>query len=106
MVTLWEGFRERFIGVSGDSGVSGVSGVSKGVVVDILEKESVVRLGQRVYHMAEYVSKELTPDVGDEYATMVHGDYKAMVSLLICFGHGFYTYILNAIACIFVSSRS
>mmetsp|Transcript_26859 Transcript_26859/g.48727 ORF Transcript_26859/g.48727 Transcript_26859/m.48727 type:complete len:129 (-) Transcript_26859:582-968(-) len=78
MVTLWEGFRERFIGVSGDSGVSGVSGVSKGVVVDILEKESVVRLGQRVYHMAEYVSKELTPDVGDEYATMVHGDYKAM----------------------------
>ena len=98
MVTLWEGFRERFIGVSGVS--------KKGVVADILEKESVVRLGQRVYDMAEYVSKELTPDVGDEYATMVHGDYKAMVSLLICFGHGFYTYILNAIACIFVSSRS
>ena len=46
----------------------------------ILEKESVVALGQRVYDMAEYISDQLSPGVNDEYATLVHGDYKAMVS--------------------------
>lgn len=66
MVASWEYFRGQFVGLGGTS---------------ILEKESVVRLGQRVYDMAEYVSQELTPLVDDEYATLVHGDYKAMVSI-------------------------
>ena len=71
MVESWDGFRARFATIYGGGG--------KGdVVVDILEKESVVRLGRRVFDMAEYVSKELTPVAGYEYATMVHWDYKAM----------------------------
>eukprot|EP00585_Thalassiosira_rotula_P004600 CAMPEP_0196134958 /NCGR_PEP_ID=MMETSP0910-20130528/3749_1 /TAXON_ID=49265 /ORGANISM="Thalassiosira rotula, Strain GSO102" /LENGTH=560 /DNA_ID=CAMNT_0041395019 /DNA_START=62 /DNA_END=1744 /DNA_ORIENTATION=- len=72
LVESWDGFRARFATIGGGGGEGDV------VVVDILEKESVVRLGRRVYDMAEYVSKELTPEAGDEYATMVHGDYKAM----------------------------
>ncbi|KAL9185007.1 hypothetical protein ACHAXT_002784 [Thalassiosira profunda] len=63
MVASWEGFRERFRGLDG---------------TEILEKESVTRLGQRIYDMAEWVSKELSPNVDDEYATLVHGDYKSM----------------------------
>ena len=69
MVASWEGFRGQFVGVDGEK-------------TSILEKDSVVRLGQRVYDMAEYVSKELSPTVDDSYATLVHGDYKAMVSFL------------------------
>jgi chromosome condensin MukBEF complex kleisin-like MukF subunit len=49
----------------------------------ILKKESVARLGQRLLDMAEYISRELTPSVNDEFATLVHGDYKAMVSTYI-----------------------
>mmetsp|Transcript_1093 Transcript_1093/g.1373 ORF Transcript_1093/g.1373 Transcript_1093/m.1373 type:complete len:472 (-) Transcript_1093:450-1865(-) len=64
MVSSWELFRGNFVGLNEKT--------------KILEKESVVRLGQRVYDMAEYVSKELTPKWDDEYATLVHGDYKAM----------------------------
>ncbi|KAL7532288.1 hypothetical protein ACHAWF_004075 [Thalassiosira exigua] len=65
MVASWESFRGHFSGV-GDG------------ITSILEKESVVRLGQRVYDMADYVSTELLPSVEDEYATLVHGDFKAM----------------------------
>lgn len=64
MVASWNTFRENFLGLNEKT--------------KILEKESVVRLGQRVYDMAEYVSKELTPKWDDEYATLVHGDYKGM----------------------------
>mmetsp|Transcript_18038 Transcript_18038/g.28295 ORF Transcript_18038/g.28295 Transcript_18038/m.28295 type:complete len:471 (+) Transcript_18038:35-1447(+) len=64
MVESWDTFRGNFLGLNEKT--------------KILEKESVVRLGQRVYDMAEYVSKELTPKWDDEYATLVHGDYKAM----------------------------
>jgi len=67
MVASWEGFRERFAGLK-DQEAS----------VRILERDSVMRLGRRVYEMAEYVSGELTPSAGDEHATMVHGDFKAM----------------------------
>jgi hypothetical protein len=35
--------------------------------------------------MAEYISRELTPGVDDEYAMLVHGDYKAMVSRFTCY---------------------
>jgi hypothetical protein len=64
MVASWETFRGNFVGLNEKT--------------KILEKESVVNLGQRVYDMAEYVSEQLTPNWDEEYATLVHGDYKAM----------------------------
>ena len=67
MVDSWEHFRGQFAGLNEKT-------------ASVLEKESIVKLGQRVHDMAEYVSKELSPSVDDEYATLVHGDYKAMVS--------------------------
>ena len=67
MVDSWEHFRRQFAGLNEKTAT-------------VLEKESIVKLGQRVHDMAEYVSKELSPLVEDEYATLVHGDYKAMVS--------------------------
>ncbi|KAL3796226.1 hypothetical protein ACHAWO_010506 [Cyclotella atomus] len=66
MVSSWEAFRNNFVGMD---------------ETKILAKESVVRLGMRVFAMAEYVSDQLSPSVDDEYATLVHGDYKAMVGL-------------------------
>lgn len=65
IVSSWETFRNNFVGLENTK---------------ILEKESVVALGQRVFDMAEYVSDQLSPGLDDEYATLVHGDYKAMVS--------------------------
>jgi len=64
MVASWETFRGNFVGLNEKT--------------KILEKESVVRLGQRVYDLAAYVSEQLTPNWDEEYATIVHGDYKAM----------------------------
>ena len=64
IVSSWDSFRSNFVGFQETA---------------ILEKESVVALGQRVYAMAEYVSDELSPGIADEYATLVHGDYKSMV---------------------------
>lgn len=64
IVSSWEAFRSSFVGLEDTK---------------ILEKESVIALGQRVFEMAEYVSDQLSPSVDDEYATLVHGDYKAMV---------------------------
>ena len=66
IVSSWEAFRNSFAGLE---------------ETKILEKKSVKDLGQRLYEMAKYVSDELSPSVEDEYATLVHGDYKAMVSL-------------------------
>ena len=51
----------------------------------VLKKESVMQLGQWIFDMAEYVSRELTPGVDDEHATLVHGDYKAFVSRFACY---------------------
>ena len=42
------------------------------------ERESIRTLGTRVKKMASYVSKELSPRYDDDYATLVHGDFKAM----------------------------
>lgn len=66
VVASWEYFMSQFNGMDDDS------------TANILNKESITKLGQRVYDMAEYVSNELSPSVEDEYATIVHGDYKAM----------------------------
>mmetsp|Transcript_8932 Transcript_8932/g.12980 ORF Transcript_8932/g.12980 Transcript_8932/m.12980 type:complete len:483 (+) Transcript_8932:105-1553(+) len=63
-VTSWDTFRGHFVGLNDKT--------------SILRKESVIRLGQRVYDLAEYVSKQLTPELDDKHATLVHGDYKAM----------------------------
>ena len=85
MVASWECFREQFVSAGGAGMASGSNG-SGGCSTDgtaatcILKKESVMRLGRRIFDMAEYVSRELTPGVDDEYATLVHGDFKAMVS--------------------------
>lgn len=35
-------------------------------------------LGKRVYHAAEFISQELSPSPKEPFATIVHGDYKAM----------------------------
>lgn len=67
IVSSWEAFRNNFVGLE---------------ETKILDKESVIALGQRVYDMAKFISDELSPGVDDEYATVVHGDYKAMVSWL------------------------
>ncbi len=45
---------------------------------EFFEREHIRSMGQRIYDVAEYVSNELSPTYDDEYATIVHGDYKAM----------------------------
>ena len=40
--------------------------------------EQILNLGKRIKAVAEYVSKECTPTPNDKYATVIHGDYKAM----------------------------
>jgi thiamine kinase-like enzyme len=42
------------------------------------EREHIMNIGQRIYDVAGYVSKQLSPSYGDDCATLVHGDYKAM----------------------------
>lgn len=69
IVASWTSFRNQFA-VAASKNNDGAEGV--------LEKEGVVRLGQRMYDMAEYVSRELEPSVENECATIVHGDFKAM----------------------------
>lgn len=64
LVASWESFCGHFVNLNDRT--------------KILEKDSVMKLGQRVYDIAEYVSMELTPKWDEEYATLVHGDYKAM----------------------------
>ncbi|KAL7463006.1 hypothetical protein ACHAXS_003380, partial [Conticribra weissflogii] len=78
IVSSWEGFRRRFWeGMDGDvDSCQGEKGRWKG----LLEKPSVVNLGRRMRDMAEWVSDELSPGVEDEWAVIVHGDFKAMVS--------------------------
>ena len=67
MVDSWERFRTQFGGGGGRA-------------ADVLGREGVKEMGRRVYEMAKYVSDELSPGVDDEFATIVHGDYKSMVS--------------------------
>jgi len=43
---------------------------------------SVRQLGQRVFQHAHYISKCLTPQPTDKFATIVHGDYKPMNAFL------------------------
>ena len=51
---------------------------SPSVPKGFFEREHIRNLGQRIYDIAEYVSDELSPSYDHEFATIVHGDYKAM----------------------------
>ena len=42
------------------------------------EQPSINQLGKRIFKSAKIISDELTPLPSDKYATIVHGDYKAM----------------------------
>ena len=44
----------------------------------VFSSPSIRNLGKRMYDMAEYVSDQLTPRPPDKYATLCHGDFKAM----------------------------
>ena len=45
---------------------------------EFFDRENIRNIGQRIYDVAEYVAEELSPSYDDEFATIVHGDYKAM----------------------------
>lgn len=45
---------------------------------ELFGQKSIQDLGKRVQGMAEVISKELSPSYNEKYATVVHGDYKAM----------------------------
>jgi hypothetical protein len=45
---------------------------------DLFEQESIQNLGKRIKVMAELISNELSPAYDDDYATIVHGDFKSM----------------------------
>lgn len=62
MVQSWDFFRKQF----------------QDYAPDLFAKPSVQRLGQRIFDVAHRVSVELSPGPHDPYATLVHGDYKAM----------------------------
>lgn len=62
MVASWEHFRSQF----------------RDMDVELFDRESVKKLGQRVYDNAQYISDAVSPKYIDEYATCVHGDFKAM----------------------------
>mmetsp|Transcript_19157 Transcript_19157/g.29185 ORF Transcript_19157/g.29185 Transcript_19157/m.29185 type:complete len:203 (+) Transcript_19157:212-820(+) len=44
----------------------------------LFDQTSIQELGKRVVRVAAQVSDELSPSPTDQYATLVHGDYKAM----------------------------
>ena len=39
---------------------------------------SIKKLGKRIQAIANFVSQQITPSYEDDYATVIHGDYKAM----------------------------
>ena len=44
----------------------------------LLHEQDMKLMGERIVNAAEYISNELSPLPNDRYATIVHGDYKAM----------------------------
>ena len=55
-----------------------VNNIKEAAPEDFFERERINMMGQRIYNVAEYVSIELSPNYESEYATIVHGDLKAM----------------------------
>jgi hypothetical protein len=45
---------------------------------ELFARESVKNLGHRILAVAENISRELSPSPHCQYATLIHGDYKAM----------------------------
>mmetsp|Transcript_5185 Transcript_5185/g.9979 ORF Transcript_5185/g.9979 Transcript_5185/m.9979 type:complete len:467 (+) Transcript_5185:259-1659(+) len=45
---------------------------------EVFERPSVKNLAKRIQDMAQSISEELSPAYNEKYATIVHGDYKAM----------------------------
>jgi thiamine kinase-like enzyme len=43
-----------------------------------LSTESIQNLGNRIHRHAEYISNQISPKPDDQYATIIHGDYKSM----------------------------
>ncbi len=50
----------------------------KSAAPEVFERPSVQNLGRRIQKMAQMISEELSPAYDSDYATVVHGDYKAM----------------------------
>jgi thiamine kinase-like enzyme len=44
----------------------------------LIAQPSIQALGRRMQQMAEYISQQLIPSPEDQYATLTHGDFKAM----------------------------
>jgi len=63
LVSAWEGF---------------VKEVAPVAPRGFFDKTKMLDLGRRVHHAAEYISTVLSPSPSEKYATIVHGDYKAM----------------------------
>jgi len=42
----------------------------------------VLKLGDRIERLAQYVSRQVSPTPTDDYATIIHGDYKSMNAFL------------------------
>jgi thiamine kinase-like enzyme len=55
-----------------------VTNMRDGAPKEFFEREHIQNMGQRIYDIAEYVSMELSPTYDDDFATIVHGDYKSM----------------------------
>jgi len=55
-----------------------VENIQEAAPADFFERENIRNIGQRIYNVATYVSDELSPSYQEEFATVVHGDYKAM----------------------------
>lgn len=50
----------------------------KSAAPELFEQESIQNLGKRIQDMANVISEELSPAYNEKYATVVHGDFKAM----------------------------
>mmetsp|Transcript_5458 Transcript_5458/g.8115 ORF Transcript_5458/g.8115 Transcript_5458/m.8115 type:complete len:493 (+) Transcript_5458:31-1509(+) len=55
-----------------------VSNIEDASPSGFFEVERIRNIGQRIYNVAEYVSEQLSPKYNEKFATIVHGDYKAM----------------------------
>ena len=70
LVANWE----RFVQVFSTT----LTGRSAAAAAALFERPGVSQLGQRLERLAHYVAGELAAAPGDAYATLMHGDYKAM----------------------------
>jgi len=68
MISSWDKFRTSFASeIEHDENYS-----------ILFDRPSVLDIGKRMQSMARYISNQLSPSSNDRYATLVHGDLKAM----------------------------